>query len=154
MDCGYDGAAKFGRFLTPKKRSSCRDLDADDVRKNGKIEKDRVIVENYFGRMKCLWGMAKRTFCLKDDLYCGFFCMFVAMTNYHVLLFPLRSEDGDVEKNYTKRLLDRHNRKESRRRAKLNKQKKLRRARRAVSAEEVGGDEMEVQEASSMGSHE
>ena len=54
MDKGYEGARKFGRFIMPKKKTKKRELDATDKRRNGRIKNDRVMVENFFGRLKTL----------------------------------------------------------------------------------------------------
>ena len=110
LDCGYEGARDYGRFITPKKKTACRDLDAGNRKRNGCIEEDCVLVENYFGRAKTLWGMADRTYRLRNAMY-GFYMKFVfALTNYHVTLMPLRAEDGNVKRNYYQRLLDNHKR--------------------------------------------
>ena len=110
MDRGYQGASKLGRFLTPKKKTAFCDLDSTNKKKNRRIEEDRVLVENYFGRTKLLWGMAKQTFQLKDDLYGPTMAMCFALTNYHVSLLPLCNKDGMVEDNYNRRLIDAYNR--------------------------------------------
>ena len=110
MDRGYQGASKLGRFLTPKKKTAFCDLDSTNKKKNRRIEEDRVLVENYFGRTKLLWGMAKQTFQLKDDLYDPTMAICFALTNYHVSLLPLCNKDVMVEDNYNRRLIDAYNR--------------------------------------------
>ena len=115
LDKGYKGSHKYGRFLTPKKKTARRDLDSDDKKKNNRIEKDRVIVENFFGRMKTIWGAAEQTFRFRDDLYAPCMKMCVALTNYHVTILPLRKEDGIIETNYYKRMNDEYNRIERKR---------------------------------------
>ena len=62
MDRGYEGACHLGCFLSPKKRLARTELDGNDVIRNNKLEQDCVIVENYFGRMKQLWGQMEKTF--------------------------------------------------------------------------------------------
>ena len=56
LDKGYIGAQKFGQFIVPSKRKPKKTLGPADIRRNAKIEHDRVIIDNYFGRMKKLWG--------------------------------------------------------------------------------------------------
>ena len=56
LDKGYKQSHKYSRFLTPKKKTACCDLDLDNKKKNNKIENNRVIVKNFFGRMKTIWG--------------------------------------------------------------------------------------------------
>ena len=104
LDKGYKGLQKYGRFLTPKKKTAHRDLDLDNKKKNNKIENNRVIVKNFFGRMKTIWGATKLTFCFQDNLYAPYFKMCIALTNYHIGILPLRKEDGIIEHNYYKRI--------------------------------------------------
>ena len=47
LNKGYEGSSKYGHFVMPKKMTARRDLDSTDKRKNGKIENDHVIVENF-----------------------------------------------------------------------------------------------------------
>ena len=60
LDKGYKGSHKYGRFITPKKKTACWELNSNDKRKNSKIENTRVIVESLFGRMKTIWGGGDR----------------------------------------------------------------------------------------------
>ena len=115
LDKGYEGLHKYGRFLTPKKKTAQRDLDSDDKKKNNRIENDRVIVENFFGRLKTIWGTAESTFRFRDELYAPCMKMMVALTNFHVSILPLRQEDGIIEKNYCKRMADEYRRIERKR---------------------------------------
>ena len=54
IDKGHKGSSKYGRFVTPKKKTARCDLYSDNKRKNGKIKNNRVIVENLFGCMKTI----------------------------------------------------------------------------------------------------
>ena len=93
-----------------KKKSAHCNLDANDIRRNDRHEHNCVTVENYFGRMKTLWGQMERCFRLKDETYHYFMSFAVALTKYHVCLFPLRKEDGIVEHNYGICLLEHYKR--------------------------------------------
>ena len=84
--------------------------------------------------MKLLWGMAEQTFCLCNNMYGVYMGLCLALTNYHVSLMPLRSEDGDIEKNYVRRLQDQYRVKERKRKASQLKHKKMAKARREVAA--------------------
>ena len=64
-----------------KKRKPGKKLSDADKRRNNKIESDRSIVENFFGRMKCLWGFMERTFWLDKNKYDAFFKICVGLTN-------------------------------------------------------------------------
>lgn len=140
MDRGYEGAPKLGRFITPKKKSARRDLDHDDLRKNDNIEHDRVIVENYFGRNKGLWGAAERRYRLEDDMYGKYMQFCFGLTNYHVSLLPLRADDGDVERNYYARLRDRYEVATAKRKAQQDKSRRRHKARRLVAMATANND--------------
>ena len=99
-DKGYQGASVVARIKTPKKKTAQRILDRDDIRSNKQIERARVIVENYFGRLKSLWGQMRTCYKLKQDMYNPFFRFCCALTNWHLTFLPLRAEDGNFEENY------------------------------------------------------
>ena len=140
MDKGYVGAAKLGRFIVPKKRKPGKKLSDADKRRNNKIEADRAIVENFFGRMKCLWDFMERCYRLDERKYNAFFKMCVGLTNYHISLMPLRREDGKVERNYHRRLIDLKKMKDKKRKAQLENARATRRARYTLAARTFGED--------------
>ena len=94
------------------------------TKKNNKIENNRVIVENFFGRMKTIWGAAELTFCFQDKLYTLYFKMCVALTNYHIGILPLRKEDEVIKQNYYKRMTDEYRRAEAKQKANVQAQYK------------------------------
>ena len=140
MDKGYEGARRHGRFLTPKKSTARRVLDNDDKRRNKKIESTRVIVENYFGRLKTLWGLMEQTYRLCDAMYGPYVKMCVGLTNYHVTLMPLRKEDGVVEANYRQRLIDQWKRATKKRKRQQEQSRATTRARRSATTETIESD--------------
>ncbi|RHY52920.1 hypothetical protein DYB26_000557 [Aphanomyces astaci] len=58
----------------------------EQERANTKLSPDRVIVENFFRRLKTLWDC-------------------VALTNVHIRFNPLRNVDGEAYNQYKNRLL-------------------------------------------------
>ena len=106
LDKGYDGAVLLVRAITPQKQTCV--LTMAEVESNNQHAADRVIVENFFGRMTQLWGLAEKKYCYTLDMYNHglFFC--VALTNFHVLLHPLRNKDENIERNYMLRLVDQY----------------------------------------------
>ena len=108
-DKGYQGARKYGRFISPKKNTARRNLDQDDKERNADLEQDRVIVENFFGRLKLLWGQMDEQYRLGPKMYKPIMFVAVALTNFHISLLPLRKDDGDVERNYNQRMEDAFN---------------------------------------------
>eukprot|EP00298_Acanthocystis_sp_HF-20_P007460 c17056_g1_i1.p1 GENE.c17056_g1_i1~~c17056_g1_i1.p1 ORF type:complete len:152 (-),score=34.38 c17056_g1_i1:73-528(-) len=58
LDKGFQGAENYLRATIPQKRI----LDLEEEKIVDQIAKDRVIVENFYGRMKILWGMTTLEF--------------------------------------------------------------------------------------------
>ncbi|KAJ0405908.1 hypothetical protein ATCC90586_005853 [Pythium insidiosum] len=54
-DKGYQGAASFVRAIHPKKKPVGGSLTAEELQRNARVSSDRVLVENYFGRVCSLW---------------------------------------------------------------------------------------------------
>lgn len=54
VDKGYQGLLEYLQAIHPKKKPPRTNLSFDDNRRNEKVFKDRVVVENFFGRMATL----------------------------------------------------------------------------------------------------
>ena len=91
--------------------------------------------------MKTIWGATEQTFWFRDELYAPYLRMCAALTSYHIGLFPLRQEDGQIERNYYARLIDEHCCLKAKRKASQKKSMTVKRARMSVSNEsaESGG---------------
>ena len=70
-------------------------MTISEKEENDRISHDRVIVENYFGRLKSLWGVCSHKWEWDRQSYDIFFRACLALTNYSVRCCPLRREDGD-----------------------------------------------------------
>ncbi|ETP37585.1 hypothetical protein F442_14612 [Phytophthora nicotianae P10297] len=103
-DKGYQGLADDFRVITPIKKRPLQQLTLDEGRTNDRIAHDRVIVENYFGRLTTLWAMCSDKYRWDKNNYDMLFRSCVALTNFHVRILPLRDEDGENYSNYLKRL--------------------------------------------------
>ncbi|ETV68600.1 hypothetical protein H257_15413 [Aphanomyces astaci] len=53
VDMGYIGISHSLRGIHPKRRPAHGSLDASDLERNANVSSDRVIVENFFGRVWC-----------------------------------------------------------------------------------------------------
>ncbi|RHY15104.1 hypothetical protein DYB32_010790 [Aphanomyces invadans] len=100
---GYQGIQNSVRAVLPKK-SSEGILTLDDNRTNDRISSNRVIVVNYFGRMKTLWSVCGETYRWSRPNYDLLFQSCLAFTNANVLLHTLRSDDGEVYAQFISRL--------------------------------------------------
>lgn len=91
-DSGYQGLQHIMPCILPFKRRLNRPLTADQRRHNRRVARRRVLVENYYGRMK-------RRYRIMTDKYRGerhnyelYLKLCVALTNFHVMKHPLRAE--------------------------------------------------------------
>ncbi|ETV97385.1 hypothetical protein H310_09719 [Aphanomyces invadans] len=104
-DKGYQGIQEYVRGFTPTKRPPHGQLSMEQERANAKLASDRDIVENFFGRLKTLWGIVSDKYTWKKDEYNIYFQTCVALTNVHVRFNPLRNVDGEGYNQYKNRLL-------------------------------------------------
>ncbi|KAM0675328.1 hypothetical protein GVAV_001153 [Gurleya vavrai] len=83
-------------MILPKKG---KNLQLIDIKLNKKIGSVRIICENYYGRIKKLWGAAREK--VKGDLknYDNLNFISVSLTNYHISLHPLRNNDMNFLRN-------------------------------------------------------
>ncbi|ETV76561.1 hypothetical protein H257_09560 [Aphanomyces astaci] len=129
VDMGYIGIANTLRGIHPKRCLVNGVLDASDVERNRLISSDRVIVENYFGRVCALWKASYATFTWSEKNYCAIQRTTFALSNFHLSLIPLRLEDetfyGMVLARY-ERMANEKKRKraETQRRYRLNRQER------------------------------
>ncbi|KAF0752316.1 hypothetical protein AaE_006089 [Aphanomyces astaci] len=65
--------------------------------------RDRVIIENYFGRLKIPWATCSDTYRWSRMSYDIVLKACLALTNVDVRLHPLRAEDVDVNAQYMNR---------------------------------------------------
>ncbi|KAE9045849.1 hypothetical protein PR001_g4793 [Phytophthora rubi] len=101
---GYQGLGADFRAIHPKRHQRMQPSSLEDMRQNDNISHDRVIVENYFGRLKTLWSVCADKW-RWDEKSCDlFFRTCVALTSAHVRLRPLRAEEGDDYQRYVARL--------------------------------------------------
>ncbi|KAE9133659.1 hypothetical protein PF010_g2742 [Phytophthora fragariae] len=101
-DKDYQVLRSHFRAIHPKRQTRLNPLPLEETRNNDRISHDRVIVENYFGRMKTLWGVCSDKWRWDEGAYDLFFR--VCLTLSHVRLCPLRDEEGDDYQRYDARL--------------------------------------------------
>ncbi|ETV99643.1 hypothetical protein H310_07712 [Aphanomyces invadans] len=97
VDMGYIGVAHALRGVHPKRRPANGFLDAADLERNRRVSSDRVVVENYFGRVCMLWKIYYSTYTWGEKNYNVIQRASFALSNYHLTLMPLRAE---VERFY------------------------------------------------------
>ena len=82
-DLGYLGLANdYPQSIIPHKRPKNGDLTEQQKSDNHVHSKHRIIVENYFGRMKTLWSIMHQVYRLDLSTYDRVFDLWAALTNF------------------------------------------------------------------------
>jgi hypothetical protein len=87
-DIGVDAA------LVMRKKKPGKELSDEDQEFNDRLEHNRVIVENFFGRMKMKFSIVHETFRGDISTLPAWFIFCVALTNLDIDTAPLRATDG------------------------------------------------------------
>lgn len=90
-DKGYQGAAEFIPSVLPTKGTS---LTSAEQARNTSIGAARIICENYYGRLKVLWGAARMKVHTNLSYYDNMIDICVGLTNFHVENKPLRTVEA------------------------------------------------------------
>jgi DDE superfamily endonuclease len=142
-DKGYQGYPASLRVILPKRKPAGRELEQEDMAKNADISSDRVLVENYFGRLSSLWKVMYVTFKWNESRFDCVSRLCVALTNYHTGLMPLRAQDATFYKSVLARYHSMGEEQRKRRRDTQQEYVQRQRARFAVSEASRRGDEEE-----------
>ncbi|KAG3234651.1 hypothetical protein PI124_g20301 [Phytophthora idaei] len=94
VDKGYQGAAGVTRTIQPTRKPRGGELTHAEVARNKLVSADRVIVENYFGRVCSLWKVMYVPFKWNEVRLDRLARICFALTNYHVGFMPLCREDS------------------------------------------------------------
>jgi len=89
-DKGYQGAQNFVRVVLPTKGEGGRAQNDE----NRKIAIERIIIENFYGRLKQKFGIIREVYRGDHRHYDQIFKICVALTNYSLEISPLRATDS------------------------------------------------------------
>ena len=93
-DSGYQGLAnEIPGGVTPHKKPRNGELTEQQQQENSVIGRNRIIVENWFGRHKILWAICAGTFRQDIRRYEAVWGFCAALTNFHISLHPLRANE-------------------------------------------------------------
>ena len=97
VDKGYIGASQYLPVIIPMKGNN---LTSQEIKNNKKISSARIVCENFYGRMKFMWGAARLK--IRSDLaeYEDLNDICVSLTNYHIMEKPLRVSDGEFMRKW------------------------------------------------------
>lgn len=94
FDKGYTGVNRyFPEAIVTQKKPIGRDLTSQENKYNHDVESDRVIVENFFGRMRVKWGILAAKFRSDRDILPNVARICVALTNLNIRDQPLRANE-------------------------------------------------------------
>ncbi|KAG2814004.1 hypothetical protein PC129_g3495 [Phytophthora cactorum] len=96
VDKGYQGAEAVLRTIQLKRKPRDGELSHQDMTRNRLVSSDRVLVENYFGRVCMLWKVMYTTYKWGEVRYDMIARACFALTNFHVSFMPLRNEDNKL----------------------------------------------------------
>ncbi|KAG4061916.1 hypothetical protein PC123_g3269 [Phytophthora cactorum] len=137
-DKGYQGLEQHVRCIHPTKGSNPK---AAAAQQNADISSDRIIVENWFGRLCGLWRICADKYRWGEDLYDDIFQTCAALTNYHIGYYPLRSTNGDEYRQRQNRLVSIGREMQKKRRRAQDRYRERRRLRQRMSLEDRGCSE-------------
>ena len=66
----------------------------------------RVLVERFFGRLKCLWGIFSETWTIEERYFDRFFDIACGLTNIDILNRPLNAADEEFNEGVRNAILD------------------------------------------------
>ncbi len=102
LDKGYQGAQQYVRAIIPKKKPHGKLLTIEEENWNATVASDRIIVENFFGRLTKLWAVISTKYRWMEERYDDIFRLCVALTNFHVGFHPLRDDEDAAHYNLYK----------------------------------------------------
>jgi len=107
LDTAYVGTNL--RIIIPIKKKRNQIVTNNDKAFNKKVAKDRVIVENFFGRVKSLWYITNKRTKLSNETddfpkisLIITTCLYLA--SYHIIKHPLKSQDKEYHDKINKHL--------------------------------------------------
>ncbi len=90
-DKGFQGLQLDVPSILPAKKPRGGELTPQQHDKNKNIASERVIVENFYGRLQSKFGIMTKRFRLDKDLYPFVFDLCVSLCNFHLEKHPLRN---------------------------------------------------------------
>ena len=95
-DRGYQGIQKLLRAVHPIRRSPRKQLSSAQQLYNKSISRKRIVIENWYGRMKVYWKILGSTYRGKLDFLDDIFTCCAALTNIMILKYPLKRNFSEL----------------------------------------------------------
>ena len=74
-------------------------MTVDDRNRNNKVSADRVVVENFFGRVCGMFGMFTSKYSWIPDKFDAIVDFCFSIANFHIRIHPLREQDVGYYQN-------------------------------------------------------
>lgn len=104
VDKGYQGIHEILRGVHPVKKPFNGQLTLSQTQFNRKVSSDRVIVENYFGRLGLLWNLMSSKWRWAEENYDDIVRLCISLTNFHITNHPLRESDEQFFQRFKNRI--------------------------------------------------
>ena len=101
-DKGYQGAGEFCRIIHPKRKPQ-GSLSPADFSTNKFVSSDRILVENFVGRLCGLWNVLRSKWKWSEINYDSIFRLCLGLTNFHIRWKPPRDDDMQLYQLLTSR---------------------------------------------------
>ncbi|ETM34683.1 hypothetical protein L914_18276, partial [Phytophthora nicotianae] len=133
-DKGYQGLEAHLRCIHPTKGSN---LPPEVQHQNENISSDRVLVDNFFGRLCSLWRIVTDKYRSIEDLYDDIFQVCESLTNFQSN--PLRDANGEAYAQRENRLRAIGNTIKTKRRLSQDKYRSRKRLRHRMTLDDLPG---------------
>ena len=124
MDKGYQGAAGALRAVTLKDIPVRGLISREDEEYNKKLSSNRMLVEDFFGRLSFLWSVCSAKYVLSEGICDTLLGLNLGFTTYHVSLHKLHDEDReqltDTDNFYMRKLIESQEKYKRNRKQRLN----------------------------------
>lgn len=138
VDKGYQGLQRRFHTIQPKKKArGAPPLCGAELEENDRISHDRVIVENFFGRLEKWWGVCSQKWTWDRNTYNMYFRSCVAITNYHISCNPLHRDDTVFHRRHESSLIQIRAEEEEARKRKREEYRDNRRARLEITPRRI-----------------
>ena len=95
-DSGYIGLEDiYPELIVTRKRSKNKELSTEDEQWNSRLHSDRVLVENYFGRLKSVFGILARPYRGALNALEDVVITCICLLNMMLKANPLRKQDAE-----------------------------------------------------------
>lgn len=90
--------------MVPKKKPPKQPSATSDKKRKTEIAEDRILVQNWFGRLVGMWKIFVKLYHWSEEKYEDLFTVCAFLNNIHISYYPLRDDGDDRLSNAMKKL--------------------------------------------------